>query len=616
MELDPRDVITADPYDNITSDEDEESKIQRELEEMERRKKDLEKRLKLKRAHVKPTDLNLQLDVQVPSSPQKRSVSAIDVARKRREEAEAIKKRNLSLALNTAQKVNLNEARFAQLDGDDGKQSVNATTSYFLEKFQQSKKTEKLEIEAQETMLSARVHTFQGVDKEFQLEAVNELEQFSDLWISKRYIPKQYLEESLRDVKLLRLNKLFAKVRPPKFQEPQYSNWAVLAIISKKSEVKFTTSKNPQKFIRFTLTNFQQQLDLFVFGDAGVKRYYNLREGDIVAVLNPEILPWRPSGGSQQTTSIKSFNLKIAHKFKCILEIGKSRDLGYCPVTKKFSNEKCGSAINLARDRTCEYHRELQMRQNSSKRLDLNGGFALGAPTKVGTQPDLFREASGRFKQSARSLPRDQGKRFYTEPSWNSRHGQGGSSEENYGLKGKFFTSSNAAKAFFDDEFQNPDMLHNLDAKRRKLQDSKKSRQLDRKLKRLLSKDEDRATLDKNTAEMAALKRTTETALHTGLIQRLGFDPTHGRAASVMKKRDSERGSGANEDVALSQKENMVNELLRWKRDKCNLLPSETQLAHRKQHRREVWRETFGKKGTPVDSQPVDNDDSDDLEIV
>lgn len=631
MNVDPRDIITADPYSNITSDEDEETQIERELQEMERRKKDLEMRLKKKKDKGVKQDPNFK-SVQVPGTPEKKKLATFSDDESSKTPLET----DESLLFNTGE--NANEFRFNKSQVEPPQ--VQGTTSYFIDKFQNSKKKEKQKIQAHEEMMSTRVHTFgNNPTKEYKPIVVDEMDEYSSIWLDKRYISMNLLKQTLQDIKILRLNKLFAKVRPPKFEEPQYSNWAVLGIISQKSEVKFTSSARPQKFIKLMLTNFKQQIEVFIFGDAGVKKYITLRVGDVIAILNPEILPWKPSSGRQ--TMIKSFNLKIAHGYNCILEIGKSRDLGYCPVWNKSTNSRCTNCIDISTEKCCEYHRETQMRSSNAKRLDLNGGFAMGAPTKVGAQPTIYREvnnSNSRYKDNIMSgNTTTSNKRKYSSskngngsshklPSFNLMSRSAGYNNQNEdelkkkSLTAKHFSSSNAAKAFFDDEYHNPDMISNLDSKRRKIQDNKRSNKLDKMLNKMLHKDIN--LNEKSSTEIGKLKSTTETVLQSGIIQRLGFDPTHGKVASVLKSKkitlmnSQLEQESVRKDKPSNLKKNVVNELLSFKKDSVNLSSSTVHQMERKEHRKAAWREAFGKdKGKKKPCDELDDSDSD-LEII
>ncbi|GAV55640.1 hypothetical protein ZYGR_0AY00320 [Zygosaccharomyces rouxii] len=565
MMRDPRDVLDNDFYEVLTSDGEEENEIEAQIAEIERQKKDLLQRLNIKKSNPKPPDPNLS-DIQVQSSPKKVTNSVLPPPTKREEPTYE----------------NLNE-----LKAQSQEQIPTNTTSFFIEKYSTSKREQDFQVKAQEDLLSNRVHTFHGVKRqdEYKPISTNELEEYSNLWMNKRYIPKEEQRLIFANIKILRLSKLFAKVKPPKFSEPQYSNWAVIGLISNKGEVKFTSTASPKKYFKFTLTNFHHSVDTYIFGKEGVERYYNLRVGDIIAILNPQVLPWRPSGTKAH---IKSFNLRISHKFDCILEIGASRDLGWCPMFNKSKNEPCRAPINKDKEDCCEYHREQKFRSTNAKRVELSGTYALGAPTRLDAQPAIYRGGPSQKKLNYSIMNNGVGtesNKAINPLDLNARH----------------FSNRNAAKAFFDERFQNPETLRNLDNKRRKLADNRKSNILNRELR----KNSELDIKHKSAEEIDEIRRTTESTLGSGIMKNLGFDPTHGKIASVLKhsKSDSDK-------KPLTEKDSSVAALLSLKKDNVKLKPSKEILIKQKKRREKVWKEHFGQGGD-------DKDDSEsDLEIV
>ena len=624
---DPREVVKEDPYENITSDGEEEIEIQLRLEELEAQKRDLIERLKRKKESSAKHDPNFG-DVQVPSSPGKLGPSSTNGHRSVGLDEE------VNTETTTHPKRNRNELELAaRLEREQTSSSDNIpgnTTPYFMERFRNSKKREEEKFEQHQRIMSTRVHTFGGMADTSDQVSINcdELETYSGLWICRRYIPQEQLDKTLHEIKILRLPKLFSKIRPPKFVEPQYSNWAVVGIISKKTDIKYTSTSPPKKYFKFTLTNFKLQIDVFVFGKEAVERYYNLRIGDIIALLNPEILPWRPSG---KLNAIQSFNLRISHDYKCILEIGKSRDLGWCPEILHSQNKPCGAPINKSVEKACEYHREIQMRKTTSKRIELNSGYALGAPARTSSQPTLYssREHTGSksHASTAKGLISEQ-ERFSVLPSWSEQHPQFGGG---FTKKSGYFTNENAARAFFDEDFQNPDMLRNLESKRRKLADQNKDRKLARELSRYSKGGNGNTTIKYATSvkQLKEMKRTTQTALQNGFLQKLGFDPTHGNMSAVMnfngngflkedKKGDIKNSvKGEEDNKRWNKKETIVNDLISFRKSNVNLKTSKQEILRKRARREQAWRRIFGKRdehGQP--NQNGEHSSESELEIV
>lgn len=562
---DPREVLSYDPYSNISSDGEEETELTKQIEEIEKQKEDLMKRLQRKKKYINSCDPNF---IQIERSPKKeKELESEEDARPQIDHEQA----------------NLNESKILSRP-----EIPSNSSSYFVQKFQNAKTEEKREIHERQELLSSRVHSFAGISGEEKSSPTNEQEEYSNLWIKQRYLSKERLHEALREIKILRLGKLFAKVKPPKFTEPQYSNWAAIGILSGKADIKFTSGDKPKKYFKFTLTDFQFNLDVYIFGKHNVERYYNLRVGDVIAILNPEILPWRPS---TKGSFIKSFNLRIAHNFPCILEIGASRDLGWCGVFNKAQNKPCGTPINKGKEKCCDYHKETSFRSTNAKRVELSGSFALGAPTRIEAQPALYRERTSKSSNDFKVLP-----------SWSQR---GINKHKEQEGRAYHFSNNNAAKAFFNEKFQNPDLLNNLDVKRRKILDKKKSSLIDRKLKCLLNK-QSADMMDKNSETYETIRKTTETTLQSGLIQSVGFDPTHGKIAAILKN-----GHERSDSSQLSDKQTVVTSILNIKKANVVLKPSREIQLEKKRHRDQVWQEHFGKK---VAENSGDSDS--DLEIV
>ncbi|CAB4256248.1 similar to Saccharomyces cerevisiae YIL150C MCM10 Essential chromatin-associated protein involved in the initiation of DNA replication [Maudiozyma barnettii] len=602
---DPRELKEVDHYDNNSSDSDEEHEIQRQLDEMAAQKADLENRLRAKKERSKILDPNFR-GAQVPSSPEKKKpvIKTHYQVNPRTYLKEESQTSQTSLNIN---EVGLSEKLHRKYSTDSDVTGIINNPSYFSKKFQESKQQGKDAIHQYQTMMSTRVHAFDNISegKSYPTMITDEMDEFSHLWVKKRYIPSSDLKQMLQDIKVLRLSKLFAKVRPPKFQEPQYSNWATIGIISKKDEIKFTSSAKPQKYFKFVITDFRHTLDVYIFGKQGAEKYYNLRVGDIIAILNPEILPWRPSGKEQ---FIKSFNLRISHGYNCILEIGQSKDIGWCPEIIKTKNVSCGTPINISTDRCCEYHREIQFRKTNSKRVDLTGNYALGAPMKAENQPMLYKSKAG----SVTSKPTSN--QYRVLPSWSQQNPQ---FYDKYGGNSRHFSSSSAAKAFFDEKYQNPDMLTNLDNKKRKLMDKKKNSRIDKQLNKILKKGTHDVEGLANEKKARKMKANTQHVLESGLIQRLGFDPTRGQMATVLNHHTndmkSKNAEPKEQSQSLQKKNSDINDLISFKKEKVFLKPSRVALMNKINHRESVFKATFKENESPARKN---NDSDSDLDII
>ncbi|CCE63118.1 hypothetical protein TPHA_0E00210 [Tetrapisispora phaffii CBS 4417] len=543
------------------------------------------KRLKAKKEDQKKLDPNFT-DIQIQRSPEK-------------------KKSNPNTTVNPiplkrlVEDVNPNEAKVVS----NANLPAN-TTSYFMQNFLKAKKEETKQVKEYQQKMSSRVHSFAGANlsKKYQSIIVEELEEYSRFNISKRYLPKEEVSKCLHNIKILRLNKLFAKIRPPKFSEPDYANWAVTGIICSKEDIKLTSSKTPVKFFKFTITNFQHTLDIFIFGAAGVEKYYNLRVGDIIFILNPEVLPWRPEF---KGNSIKSFNLRISHKFDCILEIARSKDIAWCQQINRKTGAKCNTPINKSKQDVCDYHKEMQFRSANAKRVELSGTYALGAPTQIDSRPALYRSKNTSNLKPGNNFnivaDRRYMKKKENDPINSKRH---------------HFSSSNSAKAFFDEDFQNPDMLVNLENKRRKIKDDKRDVMLQRALRESVGNSK-LLLKDKSNQEIQSMRNTTDATLQNGFIQKLGFDPTGGQIKVVLEK----SADKSTQSKLQKQKSNAMENLVTFKKSSVNLKPSREVLLEKLHHREQSFaqykKSIIAAENRDRKSASTKNDtDSDDLEII
>ena len=170
---DPREILAVDPYNSVTSDEEDEQAIAKELEFMERKRQALMERLKRKQAFKKPNDPNFEA-IEVPQSPTKSRVKSGS--------------QNAVKQVTRLETSNANESNLSQIQKQP-ELPIN-TTTYFMQKFQNAKKDEDRQIAKFESMMDARVHTFGTDNKKYKPIIANELEGFSNLWVKKRYIPE------------------------------------------------------------------------------------------------------------------------------------------------------------------------------------------------------------------------------------------------------------------------------------------------------------------------------------------------------------------------------------------------------------------------------------------
>lgn len=236
----------------------------------------------------------------------------------------------------------------------------------------------------------------------------SEWEKYSGLRISRRYIEANDLETQFADKKLLTLPQLLSIVCPPAFKEPEYPSFVVFGIIAQKSDVR-QTKKGNSKYILFTLTDLNYELQLALHGEA-FEKYWKVQDGSVVAVLNPDIYRQNNPDGTQ-----KSFGLSLTVASDVILEIGKAKHLGNCRAYTAKGN-RCRSWVNKKKTHYCEYHTSNGIKKMSSNRPELNSlptktfapktsdgksmAFVMGGSVKhkQGLQPDTYapRQEQGR----------------------------------------------------------------------------------------------------------------------------------------------------------------------------------------------------------------------------
>lgn len=558
--------------------------VQSRLDELDRQKEDLRQRLEHKAGRKMAKRLETGM-IDVEASPRKKTETKTKLA----VTADSM----LSVSL---PKENINELKVRK----NGIPSN--TTSYFVENFAISRNVHKASAEKKENLMKCRVHTFRDTDsqRDYQPTTANEQEEFSGKWISRRYIPTDDLRTVFKDMKILRLPKLFSKVRPPKFDEPDYANWVAIGILSFKSPIKMTSSEKPAKYFKMTLTDFKFNLDVYIFGNKNVEKYYNLKVSDVIAILNPDILPWRPTEVNNDEfkgSVVKSFNLSIRHDFDCILEIGTSRDLGFCAVYNKSSSKPCGAPINKSAEDRCQYHQEIRIRQVNAQRLELNGNKSLRSPTKNGIRQSLYGNSNKR------------GRKFELLPDKYAPKVQERESENML-----YFSNPNSAKAFFDDSYQNPDILTNLENKRRKLKDDRKDKHLRHFLDKAVGKSSQNILHNKSVHQQEEIKSTTNHAINSGLVKNIGFDPTRGKMMSVLR-------NSANALRDNDGKQSLVKDVMNIRKEKIVLKPSKKERKNRLQRREEVWEHHMSSREDDIngtvapDGGTLDESDSE-LEIV
>ncbi|VVT45973.1 uncharacterized protein SAPINGB_P000983 [Magnusiomyces paraingens] len=255
----------------------------------------------------------------------------------------------------------------------------------------------------------------------------------SSQYLSFQDLHQQFYEE-LADCRLYNLSRLCATVCPPTFDAPTDANWIVFAVVAHKSKVMHATLPSgnrragarpeaPQPFMMLTLTDLGAvELSLALQG-AAFDRYWKLREGSLVALLNPAVYMTKARqardaqmagvslhdtvNGNQPSFTGSAppgpaFALRVSHADNSILEIGRAKDFARCAATTA-RNLQCQRWVNAAHATYCDYHTEQRTKAARAQRLEMNsmgqggagGGRTMYATMRVGKGGRLALNSKG-----------------------------------------------------------------------------------------------------------------------------------------------------------------------------------------------------------------------------
>ncbi|KAL8899240.1 MAG: hypothetical protein Q9207_006293, partial [Kuettlingeria erythrocarpa] len=238
-------------------------------------------------------------------------------------------------------------------------------------------------------------------DKENDLEDSSLFEPFSSVHLSKRLIPHDSLTKALSGKSILLLPNVLGTVKAPDYSFPDdlEADVVILAIIASKSNplahkdhhktVEKARTDNPKtcheeaaeseqnergKYMAITLTDLKWTVDLYLFTSA-FTRFRKLSPGTVIAILNPSIMPPPPHNPHNNR-----FSLTLNSNEDTVLEIGTSRDLGWCSSLKK-DGKTCDAWIDKRHTSVCEFHVDRVIEKTRRGRMDINGintGFGPG----------------------------------------------------------------------------------------------------------------------------------------------------------------------------------------------------------------------------------------------
>ncbi|KAL8925100.1 MAG: hypothetical protein Q9172_002367 [Xanthocarpia lactea] len=249
-------------------------------------------------------------------------------------------------------------------------------------------------------------------------------EPFSSFHLSKRLIPHDSLTKALSGKSTLLLPDILSTVKAPDycFRDDLEADVVILATIASKSnplthkDAHKTADKAPTKddvksslteaaeseanargkYMALTLTDLKWTLDLYLFTTA-FTRFRKITPGTVVAILNPGIMPPPPHNPHNNR-----FSLTLNSSDDTILEIGTSRDLGWCSSVKK-DGKHCSAWIDKRHTSVCEFHVDTQVEKTRRCRMEVNGMSIPFAPGgKKGGRTGYW--GSGKGKINSREI--------------------------------------------------------------------------------------------------------------------------------------------------------------------------------------------------------------------
>ncbi|KAL2755924.1 hypothetical protein ACRALDRAFT_2047946 [Sodiomyces alcalophilus JCM 7366] len=206
-------------------------------------------------------------------------------------------------------------------------------------------------------------------------------EPYSSFHLSRRIVPHNVLTRNLSGKKIMVMKDLLRHVKSPNYELPDVEQDIVFfAVVGKRSEPKLHQARPDRngvkqdrrgKYMIMTLVDFKFELELFLF-NSGFTRFWKVREGTVIAILNPTIMP--PPAGRADTGR---FSLVVNSDEDKLIEVGMARDLGFCKSVKKDGNI-CGHWVNRKRTEFCEFHTNEAIKARRAMRVEVNAEAAYG----------------------------------------------------------------------------------------------------------------------------------------------------------------------------------------------------------------------------------------------
>jgi len=303
----------------------------------------------------------------------------------------------------------------------------------------------------------------------------DDVDQFTGFTLSKRYVQPAALTAACENKASISLPRLLKEVHGPDYDPPELDkDYIVYGIIASKSSPfthddkhKSTTDADPDatvksKYMVLHLTDLQWEINLFLF-DSGFEAFWKLSVGTVIALLNPAIMPPRI-----HLRDTGAFSLKISSSEDTILEVGTSKDIGFCKSIKK-DGHMCNQWIDGRKTEFCDFHINLRVEKTKAGRMEINGMAGLDLFGKKSKYKDRI------YMRHGSPEPRRRIKKS-TASQYNKPHYDRSTGETAYLVRG-----SNTAKLLDADDYVHSGMSA-ADRSRQRLATHEKERRLAKEL--------------------------------------------------------------------------------------------------------------------------------------
>lgn len=261
----------------------------------------------------------------------------------------------------------------------------------------------------------------------------SKFESHSRQQLSSRVLPHSFLSRTLADKQVLTIPDLLKTIKAPDFELPDEidGDFVVFGIVASKSDPKqkqntgnASTKKtdpyddgrnNTDRYMVITLTDLKWTIDLFLF-DTAFPRYYRVSTGTLIAILNPTIMP-----PPKHKIDTNRFSLALSSSDDKVLEVGHSRDIGYCKATRK-DGKTCQTWVDGRKTEFCDFHVDIQIRRTQGQRMGVNSDTGMFGPGgKSGPRTGHWQEGKRRSVQRDSNNPKQGLKPEGAQYDWGSQ---------------------------------------------------------------------------------------------------------------------------------------------------------------------------------------------------